>query len=322
MQGSLDVVRLIRIGAPVHAVSMCVGGSHILVGTDGELALYTRHGDTPFRYADQTGELAFHLVRLAPDLRSALAVQRSGKTMKLAISGRGADQVVDIHELRWDANDIYHLSWHSGSGRIALGHYGPALTVMNESGSMQWRRHPHDGNATNGRLWSVALDGNGDRLYVGAAGASTNLLAAVDAASGLIGARTQLPARITQLAALPAPHAVAAILNTADHSVVAAFDGLLNAPVWECPADDGEAFTCLESAPHAGSVVVTSSTGAVRILSAQSGETLAPPLVLESAILSVTVTPDGRQIGVGLTDGRVALLVFTPPTRSEEMLDL
>ena len=322
MQGRLEVVRWLRVGAPVHAVSLCADASQILVGTDGELVLYTRHGDVAFRYLDPTGELVFRLVRLAPDLSNALAVQRSGSVLRLTIQGRGASQRVEILDLRWNANDIYHLSWHSESGWIALGHYGPALTVLNEHGEIQWRRHPHDGTPTHGKLWSVLLDESGSRLFVGAAGSANNLLASVDASSGLIGPRIQLAARVIHLATLAPPLAVAAILNSQERSVVAAFDSLLSTPVWEYPAKEGEIFTCLESAPSIGVGVVASNAGSVLGLNGTTGALRAPVLSLESTVFALTITPNGRQIGIGLNDGRVGLLTFTAPSGSEETFDL
>lgn len=322
MAGSLDIVRVLRIGAPAHSVSLCADASRLLVGTDGALTLYTRHGDAPFRYADRNGDLSFRLVRLAPDLSGGLAVQRSGEILALTMHGRRAEQTVEVRQLRWEANDIYSVSWDTAGERIALGHYGPALSVLNNDGSVQWRRHPQDGNATNGRLWSVALSRDGDQLYVGAAAGSANLLAALSAAGGVIGARTQVAAHITHLAALADPLAVAALLNTPEASRVAAFDAGLQAPRWEYLADDGEVFTCLESAPGAGLVVAGSSTGAIRVLNAFTGELLAPPCVTESAVLSLTAAADNTHIAAGLTDGRAVLMAYAPPVRDEEILDL
>jgi hypothetical protein len=69
-------------------------------------------------------------------------------------------------------------------------------------------------------------------------------------------------------------------------------------------------------------VVVGSSTGAIRVLNAFTGELLASPCVTESAVLSLTAAADNIHIAAGLTDGRAVLLTYTASVRNEEILDL
>ncbi len=322
---TLTLVRWLRAGAPVHAVALAGDGRHVLVGSEHDLRLLDLWGRECFRYFEPPApgmateaDMPFRAVALQADsLALALAGQRQGTIWRLDLTWQGDNVEMWPEPIRNEPNDIYNLSYAPASGLVAIGHLGPALTVIEANGQQRWRRHPDDHNATDGKTWAVAFSADGQRLYAASSGSARHRLAALDATAGKVLAGVTQPAPITLLAGLPPPLAVAAVVNAADECQVVAYRPELSQPTWCWTPDRDERVTAIAADLGAGLVVLGTNCGGVIVLDASSGRQLVREDSLHSTVLSLA-TADGRYIVAGLQDGQVAYLEYAPP--EEEVL--
>lgn len=328
--GSLKVIHVTRVGWPVHAVALSGNGNHLLIGTEHDLRLMDPWGNERLRHAhlpppgsSTEPDMPFHAVALAPDLAMGLAVQRTtGKLYRLEITLEG-DVVVRAGlsdtPLRPEPIDVYSLAFDAGTGLIAIGHVGPALTMWDSRGGQRWRQHPQDHNATSGKTWAVALSSDSATLYAGSSGVGRYILGAMDAATGLVRAAQRLQAPITGLAPLPEPLAVGAAVNDRYAARVIAYAADLSDEAWSYEAGYGERVTALATDPSAELLAVGTNAGVLMMLDALTGEPLAVDASLGSAVLSLSLAA-GRYLAAGLQDGRLFYLEYTPPAGKGGML--
>lgn len=325
-EASLTIARWMRLGAPVHAVALSGDGRHILVGTEHDLRLLDRWGNEHFRHSQPPApgtvvelDMPFSLVALAPDLSLGLAALRAGKLYRIDFAQQG--DAVTVHwqqePIRVEPNDLYSLSLAPVAEVIALGHLGPALTVLDTQGRQRWRRHPADHNPTDGKTWAVALGLDGETLYVGSSGAARHLLAALDTSTGVPKAGCRPAQRVTSLASLAAPLAVAAVLSDMSGCQLVAYTSDLQKEAWRHAVRAGGRITALVSDPEADLLAIGTNTGRVSVLRASTGAYLAEDDTLGSTVLSLSMA-DGRYLVAGLQDGRVFYLEFTPAALEEE----
>lgn len=325
-EASLTIARWMRLGAPVHAVALSGDGRHVLVGTEHDLRLLDRWGNEHFRRSQPPApgtvvepDMPFSLVALAPDLSLGLAALRAGELYRMDFAWQG--DTVSVHwqqePIRVEPNDLYSLSLAPEAEVIALGHLGPALTVLDTQGRQRWRRHPQDHNPTDGKTWAVALSPDGETLYVGSSGAARHLLAALDSSTGALKAGQRPAQRVTALAPLPAPLAVAAVHSDVNECRLVAYVPDLREESWQYAVGMGARITALVSDPVEDLVAIGSNTGHVVLLQASSGAYLAQDDTLGSAVLSLSVA-DGRYLVAGLQNGQMFYLEYTPAVLEEE----
>ena len=324
-EASLTIVRWLFVGAPGNSLALSEDGHYLLVGSEHDLRILDRWGNNPFRYyappapGRKTEEdLPFCAAAVTPDMRRALAGLRSGEVFRLELTWDGDAVSGWPEQIRAETNDIYSMSLAPDASLMAIGHLGPALTVLDWDGQTVWRRHPADHTPTDGKTWAVALSSDAATLYVGSSGTERCLLAALDASSGKPQAGKRLWQRVTQLAALPAPLAVVAVLGSNGESQVAAFAPDLTEPAWTYSLDLGEQVTALTTDQAANLVVCGTNSGAVMVLDGRHGELLARTDALRSTVLSLAMTA-GRYLVAGIHENRVAYLEYIPPTSDEEL---
>lgn len=324
-EASLHIVRWLFVGAPGSALALSEDGRYLLVGTEHDLRILDRWGNNPFRYyappapGRKTEEdMPFCAAAMTSDMRRALAGLRSGEVFRLELTWDGDAVSGWPEQIRAETNDIYSLSLATDASLIAIGHLGPALTVLDWDGHTVWRRHPADHTPTDGKTWAVALSSDAATLYVGSSGTERSLLAALDASSGKPQAGKRLWQRVTQLASLPAPLAVVAVLGSNSESQVAAFAPDLTEPAWTYGFDLGEQATALTTDQVANLVVCGTNRGVVLVLDGRTGELLARTDALHSTVLSLAMSA-GRYLVAGIHEQRVAYLEYIPPTNDEEL---
>lgn len=319
--GLLKIRHVTRFGAPVHAVALSEDGQHLLVGTEHELRLTDPWGHEGFRRAHDARDMPFHAVALAPDMAAGLAVQRTGEIYRLEFIPDG-----EAVRVRWpdepcrsEPSDVHSIAFNAKAGVIAIGHLGPALTVLDGHGDQRWRQHPSDHTPTGGKTWTVALSPEGATLFAGSSGVGRYVLGAMAAGTGAVQAARSLPAPITGLAPLPDPLGVAAALNERLQAQVLAFPADLTEAAWIYEGGYGERVTALAGDPAARLIALGTNTGSLLILDALTGERLAVEATLGSVVLSLSLA-GGRHVAAGLLDGRLFYLEYTPPAGKGEML--
>lgn len=315
---SLIIARWLNVGAPVHAIALSGDGVHLLIGAEHGLFMMDRWGHFRFRYSQP--DLSFVAVALAPDLSLGVAAQRTGELLLSETAWLALDKEArDWQEpIRVEPNDIHTLSCAPQAGIIAVGHLGPALTVIDLAGHQRWRRHPNDHNPTDGRTWSVALNPDATTLYVGSCGSARHLLAALDAATGAPQVGVRPTQGVSALATLPSPLAVAAILNDSYEGRVVAYQTDLRHSAWEYVCEPGERATTIVTNLEAGLLAIGTNAGSVSLLSALSGRLLARIDALDSTVHSLAIA-GGRYLAAGLEDGQIAYLEYTPARLEEEI---
>lgn len=324
-EASLTIVRWLFVGAAGNALALGEDGRYLLVGSEHDLRILDRWGNKPFHYHAHPAsgrkseeDMPFCAAAVTPDMRRALAGLRSGEIFRLELTWDGDAVTGWPEQIRAETNDIYAMSLAPDASLIAIGHLGPALTVLDWNGNTVWRRHPADHTPTDGKTWTVALSSDAATLYVGSSGTERCLLAALDASSGQPKAGKRLWQRVTRIAALPAPLAVVAILSGNGESQVAAFGSDLNEPAWTYTLDLGEQVTALTTDQAANLVVCGTNSGAALVLDGGNGDLLVRTDELRSTVLSLAMTA-GRYLVAGIHEDRVAYLEYVPPASDEEL---
>lgn len=310
---TLNLVRFLPfMKAPVHAVALFADGSHILVGTEKELALFARSAEQVFRYALPDGALPFIQCAVADDMRVGVAAQRSGEIFRLEFIPEQSSLDVNIARI-WHAQaDINSLSMTDCSELIALGHYSSAITLLDQKGEVRWR------SATKGRTWVTAFDVMNKILYVGSSSPSPYRLAALSVEDGAPVAGRLQEDRVMGMAALPSPLAVAVTLSDEWQSRLAGMRQDLRAE-WIYEGVYGEFITALASDPDSDVIVLGTNTGRLIALQATTGDVITTYDIPGSIVLSLSIA-NGQHVAAGLEDGQVALFEYIPPYSEDEFV--
>lgn len=330
MAGEIDVTRWIRIGAPIHAVALSGDGRHILVASDQELCLVDPFGHVRFRYrAPDSEESRFHLADMTAGMDVVLAAVRHGKLFctDLETGKRGAP--VWPVEGFLARGDLFDLSLSADGLLLAIGHLGPAVTVLNLKSLVDWirdderqrrakvsfqdllvwRQHPDDRNQTDAQVWAVALDAKGEVLYAGSSGPSSSILAALESRTGRPRGYLRPDGKVTRVAALDAPAGVVAVVTDGSYThTLVCYSPQLDVR-WQ-RSFDGH-ITALATNRSGGMVCVGSGwSGQIDLLDARTGEIVATYPALNSLNTCLAMA-DGRYLAAGTEEGHLAYLQFS-----------
>lgn len=305
----IDEFRSIGVQAelPLYAVALSSDGQYAAVGSDAGLALYNQDGERLLRYPAAGAAAPVHLVRL-PGSRLSIVLTgvRQGRLMQLSLNWNDDRLSFREEALFWAANDLNSLA--SAEDTIAIGHLSPAVTVLDAKGRVRWQRSPNRGNSLEGRLWKVALDAAGARLYAASAGFVTNQLAAFDAHSGDDQTPRLLNGRLTQLTVLNDDNVLLAIAEPDGAGRLIVYTPDLSAEVWshELP----EPVTALAADPQKPCVAVAVGyRGSLHLFDAASGGELARPHLLGSQINALDMAA-GRYVAAATESGDLRLLRY------------
>lgn len=309
MRGRLEPQRFIQIGQPVYAVVLSSDGQYVAIGSEQGLALYDVVGNCRLVYPARRHPMPVSLVAMVPDMSWLLVGAREGVLHHLEVRRKGEGLTARARTLYQAPNDFNSLALSADGQMVAIGHLSPALTVLQTDGNVLWRRHPDDGTATQSQMWSVALNTEGDILYVGSAGAGTNVLAALDARTGAPRASQRLDNRIVRLASLASSGGVVAVLTTGsyEHQVVACRPDLQDV-LWK--RSFNEPVTALATDPeHDLLAISVGYEGQIMMLEASSDKVLVEDQTLRSLVNGLALT-GGHRLAAGTQDGDVVWLYY------------
>jgi len=310
MSGNLEIRRWARIGCPAFAVAQSQDGQYIAVGSEQGVHIFDSTGANLLTFPPTDTPLPVHQLAAAPDLAQIYVGARQGQLVRLDLERTKEGFDCDARPLlrEPDDNDLHTLALSANV--IAVGHLAPALTLLQTDGELLWRRHPRDGTATEGRLWSVALDEKARTLYLGSAGTGTNRLAALDINSRAPRGHCSVEARITALVPLAAGRGVAAVLAQDVYSSrLVAFDNRMEAPLWE-HTFDGPVTALATDAQAPLLVAGVGYEGQATLIDTDSGHIVASQ-TLKSVVNGLALT-QGRFVAAATQDGNLALLRHLP----------
>ena len=197
--------------------------------------------------------------------------------------------------------------------------------------SLSRRSHASAGQgepAVTGRTWHAAISADGRTIYAAALGRGAEQSAtrsprgprqshdhqvvAIDAALGKPVRAFGMDGRVTLLAGLPAPLAVAAVHQAGEGGSaccrVTALEAGLRREAWSLACPPNMMITAIASAPHHAALIVGTNAGELWRVGAFTGRILARyDLLYASAVLSIAVAETG-EIVAGLANGHIAFL--------------
>jgi hypothetical protein len=311
MTGRLEVRMWIRV-KPVNAVAISADGQFAVAGLEQGLNIFDVDAQPRFHQpANLPLTVPIHRIAAEADLSQVYLLTRLGRLIRLDLDRDSMGFNARGQVLYQAPNDLHSLALTGSAGLIALGHLSSALSVLQTDGQLLWRQHPDDGTATEGQTWTVAFDGPGTRLFIGSAGGTTNVLAALDSRSGVPYKALHGMAGVTALATLAGGSGVAAIVADDPYSGrVAAYSADLDTLLWERQFD--ESVTALAADEQQAIVVAgVGYEGQIVLLNAQNGDSLAAPFLCRSGINAIALA-EGRWLSVATDDAGLALLRYLP----------
>lgn len=313
MTGHLELLGWINLVQPVHAVAFSANGQYLAAGHERGAALFNLVGERLLSFPDEGGEMPVKGVALHPDLTHLYLVTRPGWLIDLELKNQDGHFTYQAKPLYQVANDLYSLSFAPKSEYLAIGHLGPAISVLKTDGEIMWRRHSDDGTATEGRTWVAALDADGKTLFLGCGGAEVNRLLCVRAADGSPTAQRWLYQRLraTNLAVLPnAAGLVVSLVEDMYTSHLHAYDAGLEELLWEQTFDEPITALAVDATqPVLG--YAAGYQGRVGLINAKTGTLLTNELFLNSLVNSLTLV-NGSALAAATEDGHLAILRYLP----------
>jgi DNA-binding beta-propeller fold protein YncE len=308
MSGHLEIQQVIQVQQPANAVALSEDAQYVIGALEGNTVVFSVAGRCLLSYPSSITPMPALRLAASSDLRQLYVVARQGWLIRLNLQREPDSFRYDAHTLYTAENDLHSLALSRDGQLLAVGHLGPALTVLNIDGRIIWRRHPQDGTATEGQVWTVAFDALGKMLYAGSAEFGTNRLAAIDTRSGTVQNYTYVTGQVTALGILPEGKGVAAVLaggrytgrlvmyNLALESLgEACFDG----PITALAVDRRLLFMA----------VAIGHEGQIALIDAQNGEVLATTDEIRSRINGLAIA-QGRLLAAATQDGALVLLRY------------
>jgi len=309
--GSLELRQWITLNHPAYAVTLSDDGQYVAVGTEEGVTIFNVTGRRLCVYPPGDAAMPVHQLTATPDLSRLYVGARQGWLIRLDLEREG--EIFGFHaQILYQAeNDLHTIALSSDGQFIGVGHLSPGLALLQADGHVLWRRHPDDGTATEGQIWTVALDAEGHTMYVGSAGSGSNILAALEARTGSPQTRHYLEAgvRVTGLAALPGGTGVAVVLTEDLYtSRLVVHDAGLSDLIWERIFD--EPITALTADRERPILAVSIGyEGQVAIADAETGRPLASDLALKSVANGLAIV-QGRFLAAATQDGHLVLIRY------------
>ncbi len=310
MPGRLELRRWIELHRKAYAVAHSHKGQYVAVGTDTGMAIYNLGGHEQARYSAVAGEDPVHCVCAAPEFAQIVVATRLGTLATLEVTPASGKLETEARELPLSFPDIHSLAFSEAGERIAIGHLGYALTVLNLDGEMLWQQQDVEAAALSS-MWRVAFTPDGTKLYAGSAGGSVNWLVSLDAATGALLYRRECAAPVIGVAALPDRLGVATLSPGEYYSEaqVTAYTPDLENVLWEQPLDN-PATAIAADVMEPALIVSGGYEGVVTLLNAESGATLATTKL--NALVDALALVQGKFIAAVTQDGSVGFLRYLP----------
>ena len=315
MSHRLDIQKWIRLNTPVYATAVSKNGQYVVAGTERGMGIYDGDGRELMRYPPVPTPLPVMQLALDPDMGHLVIGVRQGNLLRLDLQLQGGQFTFQERTIYWSQNDLHSLS--ARGDKLAVGHLSPGLAVLRNDGTQLWRRHPDQGSATEGRVWSVAIDKMGKTVYAGSSKTDMrNELAAFDVRKGAMrDGRRYVDGRITKLVVLQPGKGedrdgdVAVVLTDEyGESRLLVYDSHLQSLIWERDFEDAITAIAADS-EHSTLVVSVGYDGRLHMLDINTGESAAPVLPLNTLVNDLAIQ-DGRYISAATENGHLVLLSY------------
>lgn len=313
MSAQLEIRRIFNVEKPAYAVRLSADGQYLAIGTERGFLLFNRVGERLLTYPNWEQALPIRRLALSPELQQVYLGTRQGVVIALDLSREN-----DKKEFRFTPraiyecpNDLFDLVFEPQANVLAIGHLGPALSLISTEGRIIRRWHPDDGTATSGRTWSVSLEPDGDVLYAGSANEGTNRLTTLTVSPPIALRKNILfppGQRITKLTALRKNEGVAAaIVEDIYSTALQVYDGDLRER-WSIALDEyPTALVCDRLHPYL--VCATGYLGRIQIFDVSNGKSLCNEVTVNSMVNDLSIV-QGRWISAVTEDGTVYLMEF------------
>ena len=309
MPGQLGIRRWLRINVdqPVYAVSYSADGQTLAVGSERGLTVFDIEGRTLFKHHPTEIEMPTTQVAFGPESQTLYIVIQAGQLLQVEWAKLVAAPVEAFHQLLDTQGDLNSLSLSHDGALIALGHLGPALTLLSSKGDVRWRRHPDDRTSLDGNVWYASLDSQGSLVYVGSSATGTVLV--FDAITGRCTAQHHEPrASVTGLATLSGGTGVAiSYRDTHGSNQLRAYTSELDRKIWV--RDFEEPVTALAADAEMPYIVAAVGyNGVLHLLDSVTGHSLAEPFELKSGVNGLAI--HNKDLAAATKDGELARLQY------------
>lgn len=197
----------IRVGASVHSIELAADGRRVAVASEKGVFVYDHQGQRKFAFYAQ--ELPFTAVALTPNGGTLMAIAREGYLYAFDLLRDLSAVPYETLRLFSAPRDLRALSITPDGRRIAVGHVGQRITLLDREGKVVWNWQPQF------KTWHVALAASGKRLVVASLGSPVNGIYLLDGETGEPSPNPfRTGQRVTAIALLPG-----------EGGVVAAFSG-------------------------------------------------------------------------------------------------
>jgi outer membrane protein assembly factor BamB len=310
-------------GVPAYAVYQTSDGQHIWVGHENGAALFRRgDGEVLWSYPRNGFQTPVIGVAAKDDFSVIYLCAREGDIRCLNLelkSEKWIETAAPRYLYKTGKPDFHSIAYASEAGLLVIGHLSQGLAAINENEDKPlWRMHPALGNATDADSWLVAIDANGQYLYVGSAMPNSNYLVALDPQTGLertLRRHFDAKTKVTGVAALSDGGGVLVALGEKDSLLgyvgkLVLYDANLDEMIWEKSFDDTITALCAD-AKFSRAVISSGETGNLKVIDVTTGQILADDYALKSVIYQLSLV-QGCYIAAADQNGKLALIQYRP----------
>lgn len=280
----------VRVGVPVHAISLSADGQRVAAATEGGIYVYDHEGRQKFAY--YAPEFPFTAVALTPAGGTLAATSRDGYLYAFDLLRDLS--VVPYESLRLFSapKDLRSLSITTDGRRLAVGHVGERVTLLGRDGKIVWSWQSQF------KGWHVAMKSGGEQLAVASLGSPVNAIVLLDGETGQPCKNPfRTSQRITALALLPEDRGVVAAVGDGKYeNTLYLFSGDLAQRVgaYDLPC----AATAAAVDGQGRYLAIGGSDGGLYLFDLQARILIGQHGPMEAPVSGVALTPDGLHLGM------------------------
>lgn len=311
MGGRLEISHWVSLNNPVYDVAMTGDGQFIAAGAEQGVSIFNPTGECLLVYPPAGYQpIPVRQLAVAANMARLYIGARQGWVIRLDLE-QTKEGLKFRPQLLYEAKtDLNTLSLSANEQLLAVGHLGPAISLLRSDGQLLWRRHPADGTATEGKTWTVALDPVGENLYIASAGSTTNYLVKLAANQGTPLAYRLDQVRLTGVAVLPAEAGVViAQVEAFETGRLIVYTPDLTDIIWERSFD--EPITAIAIDRSSSLLAVGSGfEGQITLIHTPTGQEKATKTL--KAVVNGLALVQGNTLAAALQDGHLALIRYIP----------
>ena len=305
-----------------YCISADRNGQLVVIGHEYGAEIYNVVGEFILSYPPEYVE--FPIIDIVTDFETkrAYLLNRQGQLIFLDLDKNGDKLNLSASILYKSRNsDLKSLAISSDGSKLALGYMSPGLAIFQKDGTYK-RKHPDDGTATKGSYWSVALNGNGSKLYAGSASIDSGLNSVVcyeinQANLTEISIQYRLPIRSFIKQVFFAKNTVWVVAGIWDEMIgaiedhVIALSETLEEKIWDVRFND--AVTACAVSPERLIIMLSIGYfGKIAMLDGNTGQTIKyeQEIILHTMANDIVIDDDGRAAAV-TEDGHLVLFRYS-----------